>query len=106
MRRSRNWRANNPLGRDAGARFLEQHASAAVIDADAVLGGEAAFEDRFRQRVLDLGLDGALQLPRPVHRVEADLGELAQNCVGHLQPEVQLDKSFLHYPQLDAPNWL
>ena len=73
-----------------GLLLLEHHLAAAVVDGDGVLGREASFEDRLRERVLDLRLDRALERPRAVHRVEADLGELGERRVGDLEAVVHL----------------
>ena len=68
------------LGGGLALRLLEHHPAAAPVDVDGVLRREAAFEDRFGERILDFGLDRALERPRAVDRVEADLGELADRA--------------------------
>src|SRR6478736_8759412 len=44
-------------------------------DADAIARDELALQDLLGERILDLLLDGALERPRPVHRIEARLAE-------------------------------
>src|SRR5258708_24236455 len=83
-------------------RLVEQHPAATPVDVDRVLRREAAFEDALRERVLDLRLDRALERPRAVDRVEADLGELADRGVRDLEAEVHLRKPRLQRVELDA----
>src|SRR5438034_11642203 len=58
-------------------RLLEGERARLHVDVDRVLGREPALEDRFRERVLDLLLDRALERPRPVDRIEPRLRQLA-----------------------------
>src|SRR5258706_510532 len=93
-------------GPPGGALLLEHHAPAAPVDADRVLGREAALEDRLRERILDLRLDGALERPRAVHRIEADLGQLRQRCIGDFQRVIHSRQPALENTQLDPRDGL
>src|SRR5258706_16330035 len=80
---------------------LELHRAAAVFDPDDVLRGEPAFEDLFRERVLDALLDRALERPSAVDRVETGFGELREGAVGDFEPHLELRQSLLEVTQLD-----
>src|SRR5438094_4547402 len=80
---------------------LELHRAAAVFDADDVLRGELAFEDLFRERVLDALLDRALERPRAVDRIEAGPGELREGAVSNFQSHLELREALLEVAQLD-----
>src|SRR5256885_2973186 len=81
--------------------LFELNRPAAVIDADDVLRGEPAFEDLFRERILDALLYRALERPRAVDRVEAGPGELREGAVSHFQSHLELREPLLEVAQLD-----
>src|SRR5438445_4959133 len=81
--------------------LFELHRAAAIFDADDVLRGEPAFEDLFRERVLDALLDRALERPRAVDRIEAGPGELREGAVSNFQSHLELREALLEVAQLD-----
>ena len=54
---------------------------------------EIAAQNLLRQRVLDLRLNGALQGPRTVHRVEARLADLVACVIVQAQSDIALRQS-------------
>src|SRR5215468_6585009 len=58
--------------------------------ADAIARDELALQDLLRERILDLLLDGALERPRPVHRIEAGLADQVARAVLEHQVHVAL----------------
>ena len=86
--------------------LAEHHAAALVIHPYCILGRKIAGKDFARQRVLDLGLDGALQGSRTVDRVEACIGDLTQRRVGHVQLHVHGRQPFFQILHLDIGNRL
>src|SRR6266705_3253406 len=80
---------------------LELHRAAAVRDPDQVLRREPAFENPLRERVLDGLLDGALERPRSVDRVETALGELGERAFGDFELHLELRQPLLEVAQLD-----
>src|SRR6185437_6638900 len=76
-----------------------------VADADpnVVARDERALQNPLRQRVLDLLLDGTLQWPRPIHRIEARFADrIPRGIVEHevhisfLQPLAQVQELDIH----------
>jgi hypothetical protein len=59
---------------------LEHQLAASGVDLHGVAAGELAGEDALRQRVLQLLLDRALERPRAVHGVEADVAQQGQTA--------------------------
>src|SRR5262245_34319222 len=59
---------------------------------NAVAGTELALEDRLRQRVLDLLLDGPLQRPGTVDRVETGLAQELRGLVVQRELHVALEE--------------
>src|SRR3972149_5888023 len=86
----------------ASLHFLEPHDAVARIHPHDVLRGELAFEDLARERILDRGLDGALQRPRAVHWIESCPGRLGERGVGDVQTDIELPQPLLQITQLDA----
>src|SRR5437773_12195445 len=62
-------------------------------DLDRIAGREPAGQDFLRQRIFDLLLDGSLQRPRAVDRIEARLRHLGQRRRGHVEPDLELGES-------------
>src|SRR5204863_8511115 len=62
---------------------------------------DPAFEDLFRERILDALLDRALERPRAVDRVETGLCELREGAVGDFEPHLELRQPLLEVTQLD-----
>src|SRR5437879_13828555 len=78
----------NGAARHPPSGLREHQLRVADADAYAVARRELPLQDLLRQRVLDMLLDGALQRPRPVHRVEA---RLPQQIAGPLvEPDVHV----------------
>src|SRR5690606_11765529 len=72
-------------GLPASAHGLAEHQPAGLgVDMDGVAAAELAGQDLLRQRVLELGLDRALERARAVHRVEADVAEQVEGPVAEL----------------------
>src|SRR5262249_30985145 len=71
-------------------------------DADAVARHELALQDPLRQRALDLLLDGALQRPRPIHRIEAGFPQEVARRVIERQLHVALGQALAQVEQLDV----
>src|SRR5688500_19600971 len=98
--------ATSPLRSGPRGLLLEQHSPAAPVDVNRVLGREAPFQDRLGERILHLGLDGALERPRAVNRVEAHLRQLGDCRVGDLEAVVHPGKACLQHVELDARDGL
>src|SRR5713226_5228081 len=80
---------------------LELHRAVAVFDSDQVLRREPAFENPLRERILDGLLDGALERPRAVDRIEAGLCELGERVFGDFELHLELRQPLLEIAQLD-----
>ena len=65
-------------------------------------GQELAREDRLRQRVFHLLLDGALERPRAVHRVVARLAQAIERRVIERELEIAVEQSRLSCAELDV----
>src|SRR5258708_27807891 len=108
--RSRGWRGNSfresfsqgeaRLRGGAGLLLLEDGLAAAIVGVDRVLGREAALEDRLGEGVLELRLDGALERPRAVDRIEAGFRQLGDRRVRDLEAEVHLRQARLERAEL------
>src|ERR1700740_309702 len=82
--------------------LAEGELAAARADADPVARHEFALQDTRRERVLDLLLDGALQRPRAVHRIEAGLAEQVARAVIERELDVALGQALAQVEQLDV----
>ena len=71
---------------------------------DAVLGHELALEQQLRQRVLYPLLNGPLQRPCAIHRVEPDLGQLGHSGIRHIQTQIHVRQAGYQSRQLDLGN--
>src|SRR5512138_96514 len=71
-------------------------------DLHAAARPELALEDPLRQRVLHLLLDGPLQRPRAVHRIEAGFAEQVARGVVERQVDVALREAAAQVAQLDV----
>src|SRR5256885_4256134 len=76
------------LGSALQALLLEAEHPSLRIHPDGVLRRELAFQDRFRQRILDLLLDRALERPRAVDRIESGFRKLGHCRVAELDAHV------------------
>src|SRR5690606_7482323 len=81
------------------SRPREHQMAAFGVDPDGVAAGELAGLDLLRQRVLDLGLDRALERTRAVHRVETDVAQQLQRRVRQLQLQAALVQALLQAVQ-------
>src|SRR5450631_1699512 len=80
--------------------LLERKRAVAHADLDAAARNEFAFQDALREGIFDLLLDGALQRPRTVHRIESRLGnEVARLVIEH-EAHVALEKPRAQEAQL------
>src|ERR1700677_2397788 len=71
--------------------FLFEHQRVALdFGDDAIAGDEVALEDPLRQRIFDLRLNGALQRPGAIHRVEARLADLVARVIVEPKGDVAL----------------
>src|SRR6266481_6534148 len=71
-------------------------------DTDAVPGHELSLQDLLRQGILDLLLDGALQRPCAIHRIEAGLPEQVAGAVLEREIHVALGQALAQVKQLDV----
>src|SRR5207248_11088937 len=78
-----------------GHRLLESERSRLRIHANGVLRPELALEDRFRQRVLELLLDRALEGTCAIHRIEARLRELRHGGIADRELHLHLADALL-----------
>ena len=67
---------------------VERQLAVAHADADAVVRGQRAAEDRARQLVLDLPLDRSPQRTRPELRIEADFRQALDGVIAELDLDV------------------
>src|ERR1700734_1474911 len=70
----------------------------------AIAGREFAAQDLLRQRILDLGLDRALQGPRAVHRIEPRLADAIARRVLEPQLDVSLREALTQPAELNIDN--
>src|SRR5579885_650743 len=91
--------ANDPA---ASGSLVEEDLASACRGADPVPGGELALEDPLRQRILDLLLDGALQRPGSIDRVEARLAEQIPRRIIEHQIHVPLLQALPQIHELDV----
>ena len=73
--------------------LLEQQLAAFQLRDHTIAGNEVAFQDPLRQRVFNLRLDGALQWPGTVHRVESRLADLVARIIVQAQSDIALRQS-------------
>src|ERR1700674_1773894 len=71
-------------------------------DADAVPGHKLSLQDLLRQGILDLLLDGALQRPCAVHRIEAGIPEEVAGAVVEREIHVALNQALAQVEELDV----
>src|SRR6187402_2486525 len=86
------------LGRSA----LEFERAVVSGSTDTVAWQEFAREDRLRQGVFHLLLDGTLERPRTVHRVVTRLAQQVERRVIERELEVAFNESLLQLPELDV----
>src|ERR1700734_3296061 len=72
------------------ALLLENQRIALQLGDHPVAGDEIPAQNLLRQRILDLRLNGALQRPRSVHRVEARFADLVARLIVQAQRDVAL----------------
>jgi len=70
-------------------------------DGDYVTRLELALKNFIRQRVLDLLLDGTLQRPRAVHRIESCIGKPVTRCIRQLYAHIALGEPIMQISKLD-----
>ena len=70
------------------------------------LAAESPFEYVFRQRVLDLRLDGPLQRSCAIHRIKAGFSNDLQRSIADFEFHLHLGQTFFEILQLDPCNRL
>src|SRR5690606_33097819 len=98
--------SGSPDSGDLGGFLAEDQAVALGRHHDGVAGAELAGEDLLRQRVLQLLLDGALERPGAVDRVEADIAKQGQGAVLDAQADLPLGQALAQVGGLDAGDGL
>src|SRR6266478_4335132 len=81
--------------------LLERQFAALQLRDHEIAGNEIAFQDPLRQRVFNLRLDGALQRPGTVHRVEPRLADLVARIIVKAQSYIALRQPLSQASQLD-----
>ena len=71
-------------------------------DLDDVSGFELALEDRLRQRVFDLLLDGSLQWPCPINRIKTGIRKSVPRRIRKVNTHVALRQPIAQIPKLDV----
>ena len=82
--------------------FPELQRPVEIVDDDVVAADELALQDLLRERVLELALDRALERPRAVDRIEADVAEQVEGAVADLELDAELGQALCQMPGLDA----
>src|SRR5258708_34139560 len=90
---------------DSVQAFLFEHQRVALELGDhAVARDEVAFENALRQRILDLRLDGTLQRPGAVPRIEARLADLVARIIVEPKRYIALRQALSQASQLNIDN--
>src|SRR5580658_4704428 len=91
------------------ALLLEYQRIALELGDHPVAGHEIPAQNLLRQRILDLRLNGTLQRPRAVDRVESGFADLVARIIVQAQSDVALRQPLAQTAQLDVddgPNLL
>ncbi|KOT22176.1 hypothetical protein DM52_2199 [Burkholderia mallei] len=80
---------------------LEHEPAVLHVDRNHVLRPEAAREDQLRDRILDLLLDRALERPRTEQRIVADLADLLERGLRHVERHVELREPVVQTRELN-----